>query len=193
MSPKNIVRVAALAEALEHAGITEPARGVEVGVWMARMSCAMMDLWPTLHLTLVDQWKGYTDGSTVRGDAEMRHLRGAALGRLQSGPYASRHTLLEMSSVAAARTFYGQPGWADFVFIDADHSFDACLLDCRAWLPVVRPGGLLCGHDYGPYKDVETGVLEPEFGVTDAVYLFCAARGLAFWTGGDSTWFVKKP
>ncbi len=36
----------------------------------------------------------------------------------------------------------------DVVFIDADHSYEAVKDDFRYWLPKVKPGGLLCGHDY---------------------------------------------
>ncbi|NIV94693.1 hypothetical protein GWN42_18370 [candidate division KSB1 bacterium] len=36
----------------------------------------------------------------------------------------------------------------DFVFIDADHSYEHCLQDNQLWYPKVRSGGLVCGHDY---------------------------------------------
>jgi hypothetical protein len=38
------------------------------------------------------------------------------------------------------------PPW--FVFIDADHSYDACKRDIEAWRRVVVPGGILSGHDH---------------------------------------------
>jgi len=34
----------------------------------------------------------------------------------------------------------------DMIFIDADHSYEACSEDIRLWLPKCRK--LLCGHDY---------------------------------------------
>jgi predicted O-methyltransferase YrrM len=36
----------------------------------------------------------------------------------------------------------------DFVFIDGDHSYDGCLRDIKAWLPKVKPGGVIAGHDF---------------------------------------------
>ena len=36
----------------------------------------------------------------------------------------------------------------DLVFIDADHSYESVLQDIKAWLPKVRKGGILSGHDY---------------------------------------------
>lgn len=37
----------------------------------------------------------------------------------------------------------------DWVFIDADHSYDAVCADVHAWFPKLKFGGLLAGHDYG--------------------------------------------
>jgi hypothetical protein len=41
-----------------------------------------------------------------------------------------------------------EDGWADFVFIDAAHSYEAVKTDIALWLPKVRPGGWFGGHDY---------------------------------------------
>lgn len=36
----------------------------------------------------------------------------------------------------------------DFIYLDAGHTYDEVLLDLRTWVPLLRPGGILCGHDY---------------------------------------------
>ncbi len=36
----------------------------------------------------------------------------------------------------------------DFVFIDASHDHDSVVRDIGAWLPKIRRGGILSGHDY---------------------------------------------
>lgn len=41
-----------------------------------------------------------------------------------------------------------EDGWADFVFIDAAHSYQAVKGDIEAWRPKVREGGWFGGHDY---------------------------------------------
>ena len=45
----------------------------------------------------------------------------------------------------------------DFLFIDADHSDEAVDADARAWLPKVRPGGIVAMHDIG-YEAVQKAV-----------------------------------
>jgi hypothetical protein len=51
-----------------------------------------------------------------------------------------------LDSVAAAHTFLNQS--LDFVFINADHSYEGCAADIHAWLPKVKAGGWIGGHDY---------------------------------------------
>lgn len=41
-----------------------------------------------------------------------------------------------------------EDGSLDFVFIDADHVAPAVRADIRAWLPKMKPGGIIAGHDY---------------------------------------------
>lgn len=43
------------------------------------------------------------------------------------------------------------------VFIDGDHSYESCREDIVAWLPKVRRGGILAGHDY---SDAFPGVIK---------------------------------
>lgn len=47
----------------------------------------------------------------------------------------------------------------DFVFIDADHSYAAVKADIEAWLPKIKSGGVLAGHDYD-FPDVRKAVNE---------------------------------
>jgi predicted O-methyltransferase YrrM len=36
----------------------------------------------------------------------------------------------------------------DFLYIDADHGYDGVMADLIAWVPHVRPGGVIVGDDY---------------------------------------------
>jgi len=58
-----------------------------------------------------------------------------------------RVTFLQGASDSVAKRF--EDGSVDLVFLDADHSEDGVLRDLEAWLPKLRPGGIIAGHDYG--------------------------------------------
>ncbi len=43
---------------------------------------------------------------------------------------------------------YYEDNSLDFVFLDADHSYDSVKKDLEAWWPKVKLGGIFAGHDY---------------------------------------------
>ncbi len=56
-------------------------------------------------------------------------------------------TCFRCASHAAATLI--RDGSLDLVYIDALHDYDNVKVDIDRWLPKVREGGILCGHDYG--------------------------------------------
>jgi hypothetical protein len=80
-------------------------------------------------------------------------------------------------SIRAATLFTNSS--LDFVFIDANHSYEAVLSDLHAWWPKIRPGGLLAGHDYG------------WSGVAKAVYEFFGCADLSL-PGHPHCWGVSR-
>ena len=73
-------------------------------------------------------------------------------------PVASAIVPMRMTTTQAASNF--ADGSVDFVFIDADHSYEAVKQDIQTWLPKVRHGGVLAGHDYGWAGTVQRAVHE---------------------------------
>lgn len=48
----------------------------------------------------------------------------------------------------------------DFLFIDADHSYDSVKEDLTLWFPKVKKDGIIAGHDYTTHTDVKKAVDE---------------------------------
>lgn len=48
----------------------------------------------------------------------------------------------------------------DFVYIDADHHYENIKKDIQCWLPKIKKGGILAGHDFYNYEDVKRAVSE---------------------------------
>jgi cephalosporin hydroxylase len=68
--------------------------------------------------------------------------------------------LLRCRSLEAARIF--ADGSVHFVFVDGNHHYEHVLADFRAWWPkLVRPGGMMAGHDWTrEFPGVERAVSE---------------------------------
>lgn len=67
----------------------------------------------------------------------------------------------KMSTVEAAYDCARGAIEFDLVFIDADHSYNGVKSDIKHWLPLVREGGWLMGHDYSPkFPGVQRAVNE---------------------------------
>jgi predicted O-methyltransferase YrrM len=56
--------------------------------------------------------------------------------------------LIPLESVKASELFLNNS--IDFCFLDAGHGYDDVTSDIKAWLPKVKAGGILAGHDYSP-------------------------------------------
>jgi hypothetical protein len=76
----------------------------------------------------------------------------------------------------------------DFVYIDADHTYEGCLQDIIDWYPKVKKGKFLLGDDYRRHKTL-TGV---RFGVIEAVNRFAQDNNLSFFVFPKSKWGVVK-
>lgn len=62
-----------------------------------------------------------------------------------------------MNSIDAARECHRLGYRFDSVFIDGDHNYAECKADIIAWRELLKPGGIICGHDYWP---VHIGVMD---------------------------------
>ena len=95
---------------------------------------------------------------------------------------ANRWHPIRLPSVKAARCF--DDGELDFVFIDAEHSYEAAKTDIATWWPKLRPGGLLIGHDYHRKRFP---------GVCRAVDEFAERERLSVLRKGQTVWSIQKP
>ncbi len=57
---------------------------------------------------------------------------------------------LRLWSDQAARLF--EPRSLDLVFVDGLHSYEGCASDIRSYLPLMKSGGVLAGHDFGDFE-----------------------------------------
>lgn len=61
-------------------------------------------------------------------------------------PVENFYKPMKMSSIEASKMFENNS--LDFVFIDASHEYQDVKNDIIAWLPKIKNGGIISGHDY---------------------------------------------
>lgn len=118
-------------------------RGAEIGVWAGEFSELLCRTIPGLELTCVDPWKAYkTYNERKNNQARLDGAYREAIARL--APFDC--TLLRMTSLDAAARIPDRS--LDFVYVDSNHQEPFISQDLAAWMPKVRSGGILSGHDY---------------------------------------------
>jgi hypothetical protein len=111
-------------------------KGVEIGVQRGRFSEIICQRNPQMRVCGVDAWAP-PNGASMRQKAQKR---------MSVSRWMAQYSIIDDWSVSAAKQFTDQS--LDFVYIDADHSYESCLADIDAWHPKIRVGGILSGHDY---------------------------------------------
>lgn len=174
---------------LNRRGLT--GEGVEVGVWKADFSNFLLKHWKGKKLYSVDPWRSfssdvYIDDMNV-GQDEFDRIYHDVQNLLFR--FKERSEIIRDISVNAAHSFANET--LDFVYLDGSHSYAGVKEDLNAWYWKVKPGGLICGHDYLDQKIGNT-----QFGVKSAVDEFAGARKLNLLVTIKDlypSWFIVKP
>jgi Methyltransferase domain len=154
---------------------------VEVGVLKGEFSERLLSRWQGKLLHAVDAWRslpGYTDIANVSNE-EHEANRVEAMKRLAR--FGSRCQIHRILSEEAASLF--ENGSLDFVYLDADHSFESVWQDLSVWYPKVRIGGILAGHDF-----LDGELPEGNFGVESAVRMFQQIHQFELSATDDPPW-----
>jgi hypothetical protein len=156
---------------------------VDVGVWCGWTACALAMGGPSVlavdTFLASDRW--------VREGGQLGRLGGKREGTLDC--YARQVALMEMggrivaiqtTSLEAAQAMGEET--ADLVFLDADHSRAAVAADVAAWHAIVKPGGILSGHNW------DIGEVQEAVGA-----VLTALRWPMPELGPDQLWWTRRP
>jgi hypothetical protein len=139
----------------EQASRVQVKRIVEIGSWMGRSTRAFADnIGPDGIVYAVDTWEGSPECGQMEKlpidwiydqfKVNMRdHLGSDGMGLVR----ATKTTSLNMAAILETHKIEPCEKF-DLVFIDASHDYEDVKADILAWLPLVKPGGIICGHDY---------------------------------------------
>ena len=122
--------------------------GVEVGVKEGKFSAHLLRTFPKLRMIGVDPYEVQPTSDEMGYQTYSDWSFSGIMKQLQSnlGPYQDRFELVRKYSAEAAVDVEDES--VDFVFIDAQHTYRGVRDDIELWSKKIRPGGVLCGHDY---------------------------------------------
>lgn len=123
--------------------------GLETGVEKGKNAQTMFEIIPNLKLYGVDSYKRHPQASYIYhaekrnwDDQYLQAAKGQCLKRMNGRNF----TLLESFTEYAIRDV--KDNSLDFVYLDADHSYDFVMQDMILWGRKIRKGGIMSGHDY---------------------------------------------
>jgi predicted O-methyltransferase YrrM len=149
---------------------------VEIGVWKGHSIVYLGGLLNEREVNIhaVDLWGEtykYTDGPLKQ---QKEHVLEIFRQNVKNANLKNKINEIQKISWEASGDFDDES--VDFVFIDADHTYESVVKDINSWLPKVRKGGMISGHDYFNPCGVKQAVDE-KFGDRVKTY--------------DSCWYVE--
>jgi glycosyltransferase involved in cell wall biosynthesis len=164
--------------------------GVEIGVENGVFARCVLDLWQGERLYLVDIWQELGDYWDVTNAPAAEQAARLIRTVKNVAPFWEKVRVIQERSERAAQFF--DEGSLDWIYLDANHEYTHVLQDLAAWLPKVKAGGVVAGHDYLdevlPIRDVPT-----VFGVKRAVREFFAGHEVFTTEDQFPTWYLTKP
>jgi len=95
--------------------------------------------------------------------------------------------IVKMTSSEASKLFEDE--YFDWIYIDADHSYEGVKKDISMWWPKLKKGGLFSGHDFDPSHNDSNYV---KYGVKRAVEEFFGENFKLTNEQNYKSWYVFK-
>lgn len=140
--------ITGLIELLKYA---KPSTLVEVGSGTGEsteIACQLVG-----HVWAIDSWSIVDPALPLYQDETVFDRRLARFNNL---------TKIKAPSLEAADLF--EPNTVDMVYIDAIHEYEHVREDLAAWLPKIRKGGFMSGHEYAPWHPGVQQAVNENFG-----------------------------
>ena len=120
---------------------------LEIGCWIGHSTAAIcLALEKTSgRLTVVDTFDGAGSMLSVYAKRGF-NVKEEFIKNMTEIGVMDRIRVLHGTSDAMVREV--EDGSQDLIFIDGDHRYSQVKRDIRNYLPKLRPGGIICGHDY---------------------------------------------
>ena len=135
---------------------------VELGSYFGKSACYLaqkvQESKKKITLYVVDMWE------LIGGEEKHKKYRDSIdpdmyfvfLETMRRASILSNIVPIKMDSSKSSRLFNDSSVF--FCYIDANHTYNSVLQDIKSWLPKIKSGGILAGHDY-----LNNGITEPKY------------------------------
>lgn len=118
-------------------------RGVEIGTLYGDQAYEILNSSDLVYLISIDPFIPDSMAPALLGDFYSCMEKNKEFGK--------RFILIKDYSYNAVITFKDKS--LDFIFIDGDHTYDACMMDYKDWYPKIKIGGYIMMHDSRLYRE----------------------------------------
>jgi hypothetical protein len=136
---------------------------MELGVYKGDYANEILKRRPS-KLHLIDPWQSIIDIPSrwhAAPQSEMDSFKSDVINRFRDDDNVE---ISEKYSIDSVQDF--KDGYFDFIYIDANHSYEHVKFDLNNWWPKLKSGGFMCGNAY-ENNDYQREILD--FGVVSAV------------------------
>lgn len=134
---------------------------VEIGAWQgsstAYMAVEIINSNKNIKFDVVDAWNRFAIDGLHVFDSN-RYPDDFVYQLFLENMKPVRHVINPIRADSAAASLGYANESLDFIFIDADHSYEAVTRDLQSWFPKLKKGGHIAGHDYVDDERVRNAV-----------------------------------
>jgi hypothetical protein len=158
-------------------------KGIEVGVYRGDYSNCIVNGWKGI-LYLIDGWKHLEHYQDTCNVTDLSHEENYQYVKQR---FSGNDNVIIIRKLSHEAVLDFADGSLDWIYIDANHAYEAVKGDLEIWYPKVRSGGTISGHDY-----FDNGA---SYGVKRAVDEFFTKLGLQVSQTREQyqSWWVIKP
>lgn len=145
----------------------------ELGCWKGKSLCSIADIIikKNLKVLAVDTWQG-TDNvleTLLAEEAKINNIKEVFKDNIKRFGISNNVKMMQMTTTEASKLI--EKNTLDFVFVDADHRYECVKDDVYNWMPLLKTGKTIAGHD-ASWHTVATAVSE----IFELSKIYCVAE-----------------
>jgi len=147
--------------------------GAEIGVDKGKNAKSILKELNIKRLYLIDVWFNYKGIPSIRPQKDNFKLVSKEFKNNKKVSIIKDFSINAVNKIA--------DNSLDFVYIDANHSFESIYQDIKLWFNKVKEGGVIAGHDIYSHE-----------GVFEAIVMFCSKQHIEFEINIPDWYFLKR-